>query len=371
MTRFCTLTGQESAIGALQQAFRSSALPGSLLFTGAAGSGKAALALAAAQTAACHRPLQQQNLFDACGQCPSCLLAQENKHPEIVSIFPAGEQLQIWQLWDRDNHPPGVLSRSLNFAPVLGKKRVFIIHEAERLTEGAANSLLKVLEEPPDYALFILLAVHSARILSTLVSRCCHIRLQPVAAAAIQNLLQSRFNLPSEQAALLAACSEGRIGQAVRMAATPEIGSEMEKILDFACSLPQAQRASSLRIAEQLRKLGAQTIALAGQEPAEATGDADTAPRERAARRQLAALFEMLMTFYRDLLALSLCREQAVLIHRDRAAMLQFLASCGSPERWSECLNSLMLARRRLDANAAVNLLTESLAMSLLRPEAS
>ena len=115
--------------------------------------GKSALAQAFAQGAACLTP--QREPFDSCGLCDSCVPAEKGTQPEIVTVAPAGEQIQIHQFWDRDSQTtPGVLSRTLNYAPTVGRKRVYVIEQTETLTESAANSLLKVLEEPPPYAVF-------------------------------------------------------------------------------------------------------------------------------------------------------------------------------------------------------------------------
>jgi DNA polymerase-3 subunit delta' len=371
MATFSALFDQKAAVGALRHALEFDCLPGAYLFIGAAGVGKGALAQAFAQAAACLDPRRAP--FDACGVCESCRRAEAGTQPEIVTILPAGEQLQIWQFWDRDNRPtPGVLSRTLAYAPGIGRKRVYIVEQADTLTESAANSLLKVLEEPPPYALFLLLAPHPARMLPTIVSRCQMVRLNPAPQGTLAAYLQDRFSLEPDRAAMLAAYAEGRIGQAVRMAEQPAVGEEIGRVLDFAESLPDAPRVRALKAAEQIRKLAGQVKALVGEEPpapAEAAedGEATTTPKERAGRRQLAVVFDLLTTFYRDLLALRVGGAGAErIVNRDRTAKLTRLAQSGEPERWMRCLDALLSARRRLDANANVTLVTEVLAMTLL-----
>ncbi len=368
MPSLSKLFGHTSARLMLQRALESGNLPGTYLFAGNNGVGKGALAQAFAQAAACLNPKREP--FDSCGVCVSCREALRGHNPEIVTLSPAGEQMQIWQFWDRDNHPPGVLTHTLPYAPSLGKKRVYIIERAEALNESAANSLLKVLEEPPEYALFILLAAHTARVLPTIVSRCQTVRLFASPIEELGEYLKSSLGVEANRAESLAAYAEGRVGQAIRMAQHPEVGAEIERILDFAEGLPVAPRVRALRLAEQLRKLSGQVKALSGEDSAaesEKSGSEEGA-KERVGRRQLATIFDILIAFYRDLLTLSVGGEAMKrVVNRDRLTKLSLLAQEGSPERWISCLDSILLARRWLDANANIAMLTETLTMRLLR----
>ena len=171
---------------------------------------------------------------------------------------------------------------------------------------------------------------------------------------------------------MLAAYSEGRIGQAAQMARHPAVGEEIKKVLDFAESLPDAPQYRALRVAEQIRKLATQVNALLNAEAAE-TADKESADgepgsaKERAGRRQISMVFDLLTVFYRDLLALKIGGVSGErIINRDRISRLNRMAQAGSPERWMGCLDALLMARRRLDANANVALVTEILAMNLL-----
>ncbi len=360
---------------ALRRALESNCLPGTYLFVGTTGVGKGALARAFAQAATCLDP--RHDPFDACGGCESCRRIEAGTQPEIITFLPAGEQMQIWQFWDRDNRPAsGVLSHTLFYAPNIGKRRVYILEKADTLTESAANSLLKVLEEPPPYVLFLLLAPHPARMLPTIVSRCQMIRLSAVPVETLAAYLRDTVGLEAGRAAMLAAYAEGRVGQAMQLAQNPAVGEEIARVLDFAESLPEAPRVRALKLAEQMRKLAGQIKALVGEEPtatpesaASEEGEAGTAsPKERAGRRQLAAVFDLLVAFYRDLLALRVGGQGAQnIVNRERAVRLTRLAQAGEPERWVSCLDALLLARRRLDANANIALVTEVLVMTLVR----
>ncbi|HEV2474249.1 MAG TPA: hypothetical protein VGS41_16350, partial [Chthonomonadales bacterium] len=290
---------------------------------------------------------------------------------EIVTILPAGDAIQIGQLWDRDNRPEGgALSRTLQYAPGAGKRRVFIIERADTLTQAAANSLLKALEEPPPYVLFVLCAPHPARLLPTINSRCQIVRVNPVDVAALAAYLSETLDLPREQALLFASYAEGRTGKAVQMATNPAYGQEIERFMELAVTLPEAPPARALRVSEQIRKLAASLKAFAGEEPESksAAEEAAGAPpaKEAVSRRNLAAGLDLLAAFYRDLLILRAGVSHESVVNRLRLDELSRLASAGTQNRWAGCLDSILLARRRLDANANVAMVFDALAIRLV-----
>ncbi len=365
MGRFAQLVGNEAARRALQDALSTDSLPGGYLITGAHGTGRAAIASALAIASACTNPLLQP--FDSCDQCDSCIRATKGTQPELCHIYPAGESIQIWQFWDRDNRPRGVLSHGLQFAPMVGRRRVFIIHDCEKLTDSAANSLLKVLEEPPPYVLFILIAVHAARVLPTIASRCRQIRVLPVALPILTAHLIDQCKIEPDRAGMLSAYCEGRVGQALTIARNSQAGQEIEAVLAFSQTLPSARRVEALRLAEQMRRLATGLHVLVGEEAPDAAGEEGSeAPKERAARRQQAAVLELMSVFYRDLLAISVAKDTARVVNSDKIEVLTALALRGTPVRWSACIDCIMTAMRRLEANASVPLLTDVLTMKLL-----
>src|SRR5881394_1723428 len=99
MAVISSLFGQDMAVSALRRALESDKLAGTYLFIGADGAGKRTAAQALAQAAACTNPVLKP--YDACGECHSCRRAETGAHPDIITIGPAGEQIQIGQLWDR------------------------------------------------------------------------------------------------------------------------------------------------------------------------------------------------------------------------------------------------------------------------------
>ena len=402
---FSTLFGLEQPVRSLQNALAHGQVAGTYLFTGPQGVGKTALAVAFAQAAACTSPnpllrkegasgvqdrsrfagghseegdeessfiLHPSSLpFDACGVCESCRRIEAGTHPEVHVIAPAGDQTQIWQLWDRDNRPPGVVQHTLSYSPAIGRRRVYILERADTLNEAAANSLLKVLEEPPPYALFILLSPHPARMLETILSRCQLVRLAPGPVAELAAWLERTQGIEPERARTLAAYAEGRTGTALRLTRNPAVEAEIAKLVELAEWIAGGSPIRALKAGESIRKFASGMKALADTSDEAATAgvgspdEGEAAPKERVGRRQLGIALDMLATVYRDLAALSMGGPNAPVVHAGRRDSLAAVARSRPAECWVAGIESLLLARRRVDQNASIPLLTDWLAMRL------
>ena len=364
---FQNVFGHLPAVRALRKALANDVLAGTYLFTGPAGIGKTTLAQAFAQAAACLSPTLDP--FDACGTCDACRHAAGAGNPEIALISPAGDQTQIWQFWDRDGKPAGALQRALNYAPSIGRRRVFIIERADTLTEGAANSLLKALEEPPPYVLFILLAPQAARLLPTILSRSQQLRLSPAPRQELAQYLMASTGVSPDRAEALAAYSEGRTGAALGLARGKGVDKEIAGILDLAHSLTTADNLGAPKLSERIRKQAAGLKAMMNVEAPDQSDneeEAESAPREKAGRRQLGTVLELMTAYYRDVLAARLAGPDARLLHGDRKEDILTSAERRPSEAWARCIEHLLKARRRIEQNANPRLVTDTLAVQLI-----
>jgi DNA polymerase-3 subunit delta' len=201
--------------------------------------GKRTLALALAQALNCAEP-------DApCGRCPSCLKIARGVHPDVRLI--AGEggggNIRIEQM--------RALQHEAVLAPYEGRYRVFIVRQMEQATLEAANSLLKTLEEPPAQVILVLTAVHSESLPRTIVSRCQHLGLRPVATPVIEEVLRDKGVTPV-QAQLLARLSGGRLGWALQAAADEDLLRQRQQDLDRLARLLRAGRLERLACAHEV-----------------------------------------------------------------------------------------------------------------------
>jgi DNA polymerase-3 subunit delta' len=176
MTKLSELRGQEIALRQLRKALKSGRLSHAYLFSGPEGVGKrtAALGFAAALNCAGEEP-------DGCGVCPSCLKIAHSCHPDVQVVEPSGSSLKIDQIRG--------LQKNVNLSPMEGRYKVAVVNDADRLTVAAANSILKVLEEPPGQTVFVLITANEPAISATVVSRCRRIVFRPLSREVLRGML--------------------------------------------------------------------------------------------------------------------------------------------------------------------------------------
>lgn len=191
--------GNEKLVRLLQRG----ELPQSSLFTGPDGIGKRTLALLLAQLTNC----KQADEYDLCGRCRSCARAQSGNHPDIRLLQAEGATIKI-ELIRR-------LNQEAHYRPYEGAFRFFIIDEAEKMTDEAANSLLKTLEEPPDTTRIILVTAFPQRLLATIRSRCQAFTFLPLSISEIQSYLEGQTDLDKPE--IRAGFSRGSLGNALHL----------------------------------------------------------------------------------------------------------------------------------------------------------
>jgi DNA polymerase III subunit delta' len=248
------IIGHEWAIDFLRRSIAGGRVAHAYLLSGPAGVGKSLLALRIAQVLNC-----ETGGPDPCLTCRSCKRIARGNHPDVrvagMSSQAAGlkpdEALRQKELkidtvreWQAD----------INLRPYEGRRRVFILHDAERLTEAASNAMLKTLEEPPPYATLLLVANTAGDLIATIVSRCQPIKLRPIPRATIAAALRERYNLAAGDAELLAAWSGGRVGWALRMVEAPDELAARQAQLDALVALQAQPRAAGFRWAEERAK---------------------------------------------------------------------------------------------------------------------
>jgi len=217
---FAHLIGNEEARDALRRMLAAERVPGALLFTGEDGIGKKLFALELAKALNCRT----RKGVEACDQCSSCLRIPQidypassdkdannriirTRHADVGLVRPPTRFLLVSQMRE--------IEREANFRPYEGRARVFIIEDADRMNENAANALLKTLEEPSSTSFIILTTSQPAALLPTIRSRCQAIRFAPIPPAEIEKFLIEQKGIPRRDAGLLASTSRGSIGRAL------------------------------------------------------------------------------------------------------------------------------------------------------------
>lgn len=214
---FQEIVGQELVVNLLQQALRSRRVPHAYLFSGPSGVGKMLTARTLAKALNC-----KVKDDDSCERCISCQKIDRDLHPDVKILSPEGRSLGIDQI--------RILQRNISFRPLEGCYKIFILEAVEKITHEAANCLLKTLEEPPGEAVLILITSSISALLPTLVSRCQLLRFRLLNYCEIEKILQEKFQIPLDEARVLAALGGGDLEKALsfKMEATRNDRKEME-----------------------------------------------------------------------------------------------------------------------------------------------
>ena len=238
------VVGHDWAVKQLQLALVRDEVPHALLFTGPESVGKMTLACILTAALLCRG----QETERPCGVCLSCRKLDSGNHPDFMLVAPEapGGNLKIDQI--------RAVERFLALTPNESARKIALIDGFERATIGAANALLKTLEEPPAYAHLFLLAQDADLLLPTIVSRSQHLALRPLSRGVVEEALAQRWQVPSEQAGYLARISGGRMGWAVRAATDPDYQERMSAALAMLIELLRQDLPLRFEVAQTLAR---------------------------------------------------------------------------------------------------------------------
>lgn len=287
-SRFDAMVGHTAVIARLRAAEAAGRVGAAYLLFGEPGIGKRALAEIWARLLQCEHPTGAGSSREPCGACRSCRQHAAGSHPDWFVLEP--EESSVVSI----NQVRG-LQESIHYRPLTSAKRIVLIPDANRLNIEASNALLKLLEEPPTHAVFILVTAQRDRLLPTILSRCQAVRCTPPSPEAVIGHLTGVVGVDGAEARRLFALAQGRIGPAIEAAnggaaplAFDELGSP-----DTISAPPRL-----LDVAERVGK------------------DQDA----------LRSLLSWLTLWLRDVLAWQAQRDASRLLHAHRAADVQWWA---------------------------------------------
>jgi len=246
MSLWNQIIGHEWAVELLSGAITHERVGHAYLITGPDQIGKTTLARTFAQALNCQHDIIAER---PCGTCRNCKLIGQDKHLDVKIVTPEvsgrGKQsLKIDQI--------RALQQDLNLSAYEARYKVAILKRFDTATEGAANAFLKTLEEPPNNVILLLTAKDPDTLLATINSRCRNIGLRPLSTNLIESSLQSRWQLPEEQAELLGHLADGRLGWAVNTADDSSILTERSTHLDTLYEALDNNRVTRFKIADKL-----------------------------------------------------------------------------------------------------------------------
>jgi DNA polymerase-3 subunit delta' len=318
---FAQIIGHERQKDILRRALSGGRLAHAYLFAGPEGVGKRLMALAVARALFCEERT-------GCGECAACRKLDHRNHPDLHVLEPDGNSIKIEQV--------RTIQRDLSLRPVEGRRKVCLIEAADAMTTGAANALLKTLEEPRGDTLLILLSSQPQRLLETIRSRCQILQFPRQPIQLIRESLQTQLGVADAEAHVLAALSEGSFKKAFGKDRQLYL-EERQNLLKTLTALSTGSILPVLEFAEQL------------------AGDKAVLPD----------ILEIFQAFYRDVLLTLHGRDAGELVNLDLSEKIHRTAGRETAANVLAKLDALKSARWQLERNLNPQLVMEVLLLRL------
>lgn len=377
MTVWDDVVGQESAVAVLQAAVANpAAMTHAWLVTGPPGSGRSVAARAFAAALQCPQ--------GGCGVCRSCTTTMAGTHPDVTLLATEKVVIAIDEVRD--------LIMTASRTPSGGRWRVIVIEDADRMAERTTNVLLKTIEEPPPHTVWVLCAPSVQDVLPTIRSRCRSVVLRVPPPEAVAELLVRRDGADPAVALSAARAAQSHVGLAKRLARDAGARERRTAVLSIARrirgvgdavlaagelvdvakaeAVSATQERDAAEKAELLRALGVADGETLPPRLRSQLKQLEDDQKRRATRHQRDVLDRAmvdLLSLYRDVLVVQLGAE-VDLVNAELAETVRALAADSTPEQTVRRMDSIGVARTRLDGNVAPLLALEAMAIAL-RPQ--
>lgn len=326
MAGFSDVLGHEQTIAHMKRAIELNKVSHAYIINGEKGSGKKLLAGLFAQTLQCEK-----KGTEPCMQCQSCRQAMTMNQPDIIRVThekPATISVEDIR---------GKLNGDIQIKPYSSPYKIYIVDEAEKLSPQAQNALLKTIEEPPAYAVILLLTTNTGMLLPTILSRCVVLDLKPVAPTLIRKYLMETLEIPDYQADVCTAFAQGNVGKARRLALSENFTEMMEHALHVVKYLSEMEVSDLI---EDLKKIGTYKM-------------------------EIQDYLDLLVVWYRDVLLFKATQDADSLIFAEELNAIREKAKESSYEGLECILKALEKAKIRLNANVNFDMVMELLLLTM------
>jgi len=326
MPNFKDIYGQKQIVEHFQNALESGKISHAYIINGERSSGKEFIAKIFAAALQC-----ENGGNDPCNECRSCKQALSGNHPDIIKV--THEKPATIGVEDIRN---GV-NNDVVIKPYSSKWKIYIINEAEKMTVQAQNALLKTLEEPPAYAVILLLTSNPEALLSTIQSRCVVLNMKPVPDDIVKNYLMKELQIPDYKADVCTAFARGNLGKAKALAAS----EEFDNIKTEAVSLLKYIRDMEITdIMSAIKKINDYKI-------------------------DINDYLDILSVWYRDVLLFKATNDANHLIFKDEIQYIKKVSNQSAYGGIENILDALEKAKARLRANVNFDLTMELLLLTI------
>ncbi|MDD3219813.1 MAG: DNA polymerase III subunit delta' [Lachnospiraceae bacterium] len=326
MQGFQEVVGHEEIIAHLQNAIKLNKVSHSYIFDGETGSGKKLLATLFAMTLQCDA-----KGIDPCLQCPSCKKVLTKNHPDVIFVrHEKPNSIGIDEIRDQ-------VVNDIAIKPYTGPYKIYIISDAQKLTVQAQNALLKTIEEPPEYAVVMLLTDNADSMLPTILSRCVRLQLKALSDDLVKNYLMERLHIPDYQADVSASFAKGNIGKARQIASSEDFEYMTQQ------SMKLLKNAGNMELYELVEMVKAMSNE----------------------KQNINEYLDLFIMWYRDVLMFKATREVDNLVFKKEINYIKEDARKRSYEGLELIIDAIEKSKNRLKANVNLELTMELLFLTI------
>ena len=326
MGTFKDVVGHKDIINYIRNAVREDKVSHAYILNGERGAGKKMLANLFAATLLCEKGGP-----DPCNECHSCRQAESGNHPDIIKVtHEKPNSISVDDIREQVNN-------TIMIKPYQGPYKVYIIPQADMMTPQAQNALLKTIEEPPEYAVIMLLTENADTLLPTINSRCVMLKLRNIKDTLIKKYLMETMQVPDYKADMCTAVAQGNMGRAIMLANSEhfnEIRDEAVQLLKYI---------NEMELSEIVQAVS----------------------RITAYKLEINDYLDIIMIWYRDVLLYKATKDIDKVVFKDQIKYIKERAKRSSYEGIELIIESLEKAKARLKANVNFDLVMELLFLTI------
>ncbi len=326
MAGFQDIVGQEQIKEHLRSALSTGKVSHAYIINGEKSSGKEFIAKVFAMALQCEK-----GGTEPCQECHSCKQALSNNHPDIIRVIhEKPNTISVDDIRSQVNNDVAI-------KPYSSAYKVYIINEAEKMTAQAQNAILKTLEEPPAYAVIILLVANLNALLPTIISRCVVLNMKPVSDMLVKKYLMEQLQVPDYKAEVCVAFARGNVGKAKALASS----EDFENV-----------KAEALSLLKYIQDMELNEIIAAIKRISEF-------------KLEISDYLDIFAVWYRDVLLFKATNDVNHLVFREEIQTIRKTAQRSSYEGIETVIRALDTAKKRLDANVNFELVMELMILTI------
>lgn len=326
MAGFKDIVGHEQIIEHLKTAIEMGKVSHAYILNGPDLSGKMMIAEAFARALLCEKQDP-----DGCGECRSCRQSDDRNNPDIIYVkHDKPNTISVDDIRTQ-------LNNDIVIKPYSNQYKIYIVDEAEKMNQQAQNALLKTIEEPPAYAVIMLLTTNADSFLQTIRSRCITLNLKSVKNDVIKSYLMTEKKIPDYQADVCAAFAQGVVGKAIKLASSDDFNKLKESALSL---IKRLDDIDLYEMGEAIKQISDYKL-------------------------QVQDYFDLITVWYRDVLYMKATNDVNGLIFKDEVYDIKKQASKHSYHGIETIIEALDKAKLRINANVNFDLVIELLLMTI------